>query len=519
MSDSIYDENGQFTSEYKVKVTTHPVIYHITKVIFETKKKNENINARDIYSTFFKELKNSSKLFYELQGEAFDQAELVQHGLHMINCTMYQFFPSVVQIRSLDETYLEINKNFWGYYFYLNGIDGAKQAAAEKQISVWEAAKFFANEYWKFGQSEFMETIALGYQYLLENEAKEGVKDKIRFDAIPELLERFNYSNKVILGYCYFLGLSAQSGKKGEEIEDIHARLARLPYVDINREYEELLGPLQDFSLHTIFDELVWRFNGKIEVREIQIPNSERTVSEYSFKNHGVLFTDDRTVNTLNDSEEIFTKAMERFGHQFEEKKYDATKTFKTGVCAANIRAQADAKATGLAGGFFDRYLPLIFSAANLISRENISWSGHLKIKIPLQQFLGGLNYDLGELIWAFQSSIFFKNQKPRDHIEHLEMFDFMAECKSKVLEFYHRYPAKCRELAIQKNHWSVFPHLQSEVDEREAILNSIGQSLGYHYPTENLASECILKALIIFGYFCSLCETIIFQDEGSVLQ
>ena len=54
MSDSIYDENGQFTSKYKVKVTTHPVIYHITKVIFETKKKNENINARDIYSTFFK---------------------------------------------------------------------------------------------------------------------------------------------------------------------------------------------------------------------------------------------------------------------------------------------------------------------------------------------------------------------------------------------------------------------------------------------------------------------------------
>ena len=58
------------------------------------------------------------------------------------------------------------------------------------------------------------------------------------------------------------------------------------------------------------------------------------------------------------------------------------------------------------------------------------------------------------------------------------------------------------------------FPHLQSDSDERQAILAYIGQSLGYHYPSENFATECTLKALIVFGYFCSLCETILFEEN-----
>ena len=72
-------------------------------------------------------------------------------------------------------------------------------------------------------------------------------------------------------------------------------------------------------------------------------------------------------------------------------------------------RAQADHKATANCC-IFDRHLPLIFGAANIITKfEGISWSSHLLAQIPLQQFLAGFPHELGETIWAYQSSIFFK--------------------------------------------------------------------------------------------------------------
>ena len=169
---------------------------------------------------------------------------------------------------------------------------------------------------------------------------------------------------------------------------------------------------------------------------------------------------------------------------------------------------------------FFDSFLPLIFDAANGITKQKkVSWSGHLKIQIPLQQFLLGLPHDLGETIWAYQSWVFFENGLPRSGIENLDIYPFMSECKTKIIKFYQNYPAKCQELATKNNHWSTFPHLQQDSDERKSILALINQSLGYDVPSRNYAEECTLKGLIIFGYFCSLCETILFQKGETKLQ
>ncbi|MDB9924066.1 hypothetical protein OAC90_01145 [Planktomarina sp.] len=520
MADANCDENGEFTKEYQFKLMTHSVIHNLSVLLIEFHKDGKSTSTQKIYDCFFDELSKSAQTFYELKTGAFDEAQIVHDGLHQANCLMYQFFPDILEIKSLHDTSEDMYKIFWGHYFYLNGIDGAKQAEDSHPISVWEAAQVFANKFWNSDQDKFAEPIGLGYQFILEGQAQAMGQNKVRFDDIPDLLARFDYSKQTILGFCYFLGCSAQAGKKGEITEDIHARLARLPSVDPNREFEELLGPLNDWILNNTYDELIWRFNGSIEARKIQTAEMAFPVFVYNFKNHGIICDDDSKVARLHDSEKFFTKAMGILGDQLFEKEYDATKSFKTGFCAANLRAQADAMTTARAGAFFDSFLPLIFAAANGITKQKkLSWSGHLKIQIPLQQFLLGLPHDLGETIWAYQSSIFFKDGLPRAGIEDLEINPFMIECKAKVIEFYQKHPAKCQELASANNHWSTFPHLQKDSDERESILTLINQSLGYDVPSQSYAEECTLKGLIIFGYFCSLCETILFQEGEKKLQ
>lgn len=87
------------------------------------------------------------------------------------NCMMYQFFSSLSEKISLQETYAQINRIFWGNYFHLVGDEAAQNLSETYEMSAVDAAKRFALEFWRLEEGKFPETIALGYEFPLdENE-------------------------------------------------------------------------------------------------------------------------------------------------------------------------------------------------------------------------------------------------------------------------------------------------------------------------------------------------------------
>ncbi len=336
------------------------------------------------------------------------------------------------------------------------------------------------------------------------------------FDNVQRFLKRFEYSEATTLGFCYFLGLTALVAK-GEEttITDIQNRLAQLPTVDIDGEIDSLLGPLDDRDLYTVFDELVWRFRGEFEPREIKVSKTAEPVFVYKFRNHGRIFSDTRKVDDLHSAEEIFSEAMRMFGRPFQESGYDPVKCFKTGLIIANLRIHADTKTSHASFAFVEKFLPLVFGAAHRMARAPfIDWSQHLDVQVPLQVFLTGVNPDLGEVIWAYQSHIHYKDGNLKPGVTELNDLDYMAGCKEAAITFFEKYPTQCIELASQKFHWNSFSPFRNGFDERDAILDVIHKTLGYSSSEKSSYSDqCTLKALIIFGYFCSLCETILLEQ------
>ena len=512
MSDNIFTDDGQFTDEYKLKLLTHPVLTNLASIAMQASNNEDRPPLDATLNKFLDNIDLSAQAFFELSAKAFDQAEEVQHGLHLINCMLHQFYPELQDEYQRDHTYLLINKIFWGKYFYKNGIKGAGQLPNDVNVSPWDAAKMFALEYWRFGEEHFPETIGFGYQWLNENEPKE----KLDFQKITNLLERFEYDQETILGFSYFLGVCASAGKEGEDRQATAERLKRLPDVDINSEYEALLGPLNDHILNSIFDELVWRFNGDFEPREIKINSLADPVYVYHFKNHAMIFNHDKKVQNLGDAETTFTQAMRLLGEQFQTLQYSNARTFKAGVCAANLRAQADYLTTAKTGAMFGAYLPLIYSAANRYTVDpKLDWSEHLDIQVPLQTFLAGLKYDLGKLIWSYQSYVLFDQGHPRSGISELPINDFMKHCKETLLRYYASFPEACNAAALEHNHWNSFPPLNENYDERQLILQVIEDTLGYKKNPQMKSDDLTLKSLVIFGYFCSLCETIIGNSDA----
>lgn len=406
MTEAKYDDDGQFTDQYKFKIAIHPVIQGLFSIVLENRKNSADLTPRQRYENFFEGLEAASQNFHSLGPQAFEEAEIVQDGLRLVNDALYQFNPDLAENLSYEQNYARVNKLFWGKYFFLNGMDGSKRVEETQSVSPWAVAKHFASEFWRFGQEYFPETIGLGYAWLLENDPN----TKIDFSRISKLLARFGYDRETQFGFSYFLGLTALTSRNGEDREDLQRRLLRLPAVDINHEYEKLLGSLRDNMLHRIFDELVWRFQGDFDVRSVSIAGSDKAISEYNFCNNAIIFPDDRRVEKLKDAEQVFGKAMREFGREFLDKDYDDILAFKTGVCAANLRAQFDTKTTAAAATHMNSRLPLIFSAANRFTiQENLSWAGHENIQIPLQEFLSGFPHELGSLIWTFQSFVLFE--------------------------------------------------------------------------------------------------------------
>lgn len=511
MSDQRYSESGQFTDEYKIELATHPVISNLFSLVIKHARDPNKSSPRKVYDDFSASIAESAAKFHLLKNDAFEIAETVQNGLLLANDMLYQFFENIEGFQPRPENYKRINKIFWGQFFLLNGYDGAENVKSTHDISPWDAAKHFAHAFWKLDDGKFPETIELGYLYLCENDPK----NKLDLNKVTNLLHRFGYSKEVQFGFIYFLGLTAGVGRTSESDEDFQNRLWRFPPVDINSEFQGILGPLRDIKLHLTYDELVWRLNGEIEVRKISLPGSTEKRSEYNFQNNNIIWENNERVSNLKDATEAFSIAISCFGKELIENSYDTTMAYKAGVCAANVRSQFDHTATLNSVQHLRRYLPLIFSAAEQLTfDQNLSWDKHLNVQVPLQVFLGGVPYELGKLVWSFQSYIFFENGTPKTGVQEMAILEFMAECNRAALNFLKNNLENCQFISEKRLHWTNFPHLSDSYDEREAVLKVIYDNFGYHDKLDSTSEIATLKALIIFGYFCSLCETINFASH-----
>ena len=170
MSDENYEENGQFTDAYKFQLLTHPVLMNLSDIIIKAMKSEERPDIERTFNRFFDNIDLSAQEFYNLEGEAYQELQIIHDGIHLLNCMLHQLYPELEKQHPMDHTYLMINKLFWGRYFYKNGVDGSNNAPASSGITAW-ICKNFCAENWRFGEEHFLEFG--GYQWLLENEPKE----------------------------------------------------------------------------------------------------------------------------------------------------------------------------------------------------------------------------------------------------------------------------------------------------------------------------------------------------------
>ena len=61
MAEAKYDDDGQFTNEYKLKIAIHPVIQGLFSIVLHSKKEWADLSPRQRYENFFEGIELASQ--------------------------------------------------------------------------------------------------------------------------------------------------------------------------------------------------------------------------------------------------------------------------------------------------------------------------------------------------------------------------------------------------------------------------------------------------------------------------
>jgi len=518
-------EDGEtFTTKWKIEILIHPIISKISSPIIRAQKSSsiegpeEDVDMHSIYEELLDNIVEASKMFHELGFDAFDVARKIQDGLSLTTSMLYQFYPDLEDFHERMETYEKVNEIFWGQYFHYHGVDGAHRVGKTDDLSTWQAAKVFAEEFWKFENGEFGDTINLGMK-IVEQKIREYSEPKEKLNLISKLLDRFGYSKDLQNGFMFFLGGSINMPRSENDIETLQTAREQISKFDINEEYEQLFN-FQDRYVQNFFEEFIWRLGVDLEPRKIKVPNSNVEVSEFKFKNHHVFEKKNTKIETYFEIEDFLNRMLEGIGTELSSNDYDLRNSYKAGVCFFNLKAQIDNVCTSEILRTVNNSLTPIIDFITMVARTPTKViDDYLDIQVALLPVMRTHKTDFCHELWAYQSFVFYENQKEIVGITNLSVVEFQEHCRKKAFEYLNvSNPKSLLKIAERREHLTMFPSIHLEINERESFEEAFKDTFGSMKP-EGYHGDLHVKCLIIYSYFSVICETTLSSHEKITIQ
>jgi hypothetical protein len=318
----------------------------------------------------------------------------------------------------------------------------------------------------------------------------------------------------------FFLGGSVLVPVTESDVQKLQVAREQIASFDVNEEYENILGPLRDIYIQSFFEEFIWRLDAKLEPRITSIPDTDITVSEFNFKNYKRLSETDSKITKYFDTEHFLNRMMEEIGKELTTNDYDLRDSFKAGVCFFNLKAQVDPKCATEILRVINGSLPPIVDFITMVGRTPKEvFDGYLDIQIPLHVSIRNHSQDFCEILWGFQSFIFFKDQKEIVGISDLSIEDFKEHCRNTTLQYLSvakREPLI--KIAEKMEHLTMFPSIQLGADERKPFVKAFSDAFG-EIKTEGYHGDAHVKCLLIYSFFNVICETVLSSTEKVTIQ
>ena len=520
-----YQEDGEtFTKDWQFQLLTHPVIMVISAPLISDYKKEriksliQNSNEEIILEELLTNLVIAAEKFFEFGDRVYEEIEKVQDGLNIVTSMLFQFLPSLEENHDRKTLYGKVNSIFWGNFFYFNGLKHANETNTNDEFSSWQMARLYAYKNWKLGEEEFGWSINHGVKYVEEKIKNLTFEPTEKLEKLNQFMDRFEFSEQYKLGFMFFIGGSLICPKNIDEISSLRKARDELSVFDVNFEVHDLMN-FRDLYIKNIMEEFIWRSDTILNPRKVNIPGTDKFTSSYNFENHKILLDSDLKIEKFFDADSCFHEMFEKIGEELLSQHYDLRKSYKAGLCFANIQALVDAKCTQeIYSSIRTLFTPILSVLENFARSIDIN-EDYLDVQISLVGFLGNLDLEFCKTFWVFQSCVFFSNQKEIDGVHALSIEEFKEHCRKRAIYYFNSEDKILLKAIAEKGvHMSMFPQFETGVDERNsfemAFVDTFGSPKNKSYVT-----EIHLKTLIIFSYFNVVCETMLKTNRETTLQ
>ena len=273
---------------------------------------------------------------------------------------------------------------------------------------------------------------------------------------LPEVTRNFinrliqiGFDRTRIYGLFVMIGLNAAAPNTQEKLEEIFSHLQRLLPIDRSKNLDEIVGHIYGGYDREIA-EFCFRSGIDFNFREIKIPNVEKSIYIVNPKNEGLLTPSVHFVEKLSDSTKLYDSFMFELGKRAVENEATLLEAFQCGIFQIQLFALSDIQgAMQIAKVIRSLMPPFLSQCFNAVNTAQTDYFIGLQTEqIALLSLMQPMEQSYARLMWAFQSSLFFRNGKSIadvDKLSHRKWFEWVLQ---NAIEFEEKYSSQILPLS-----------------------------------------------------------------------
>ena len=318
-------------------------------------------------------------------------------------------------------------------------------------------------------------------------------------EAVAERLTRLGFSDEQVHGVFVFLGLYVGTPRTEEALKEVFEQLEKSIPTERQRNIVDLVAdfyPGYVDVLEEYVHRLDWPFPADCVVFKPRI--------------HGLLPEIKR--EKLADATRLTMGLLHQLGASTSVGGQTYKQSFYCGVYQAQLIGVADSEAAQhIEAALFD-LLPLVVGEAlNALRHDNREYFLALENgQIPFSALASSKSEEYTQLVWAFQSSLFYRDQKPIANINRLTVQQWHEWAYRNALAFGERHLDALLPFALSGHVLNGIPTWPSEIADFDAVDVSIYKIWGYQASElTSLIEELEYKALVIHLVYSSLTQSL----------
>lgn len=320
-------------------------------------------------------------------------------------------------------------------------------------------------------------------------------------------LQEIGFDRTQIFGLFVLLGMYAGAPRTQEEIAELFSCLEKLFPNDRSKNLDEVVGHLFN-NYDREINEFFYRSGYELDLREIKVPNVEKSFYIVNPSNDGLLSTNIKSIKKLSDASRLCESFIFALGKRAIATEANLLEAYQCGIFQIQLHGLSDVNGAVQIAKVIGSVLPPVLSKCfYAATTAQIDYFVGMEIgQIALVSLMQPMEQNYVQQMWAFQSSLFFRNGQSISEVDKLSNRKWFEWVLQNAVVFDEKYSSQLLPFSSSNITLNELPTWNQTVRVFEKCDNYIEQVWGFAVDKLESNFETLeYRALLVHLIYSSL--------------